>query len=102
MNEELTKLLQALRQLNEQEDVESKLAAFEKVSQSFERLSLFNNKTYDLALMNEMIQEYQTFISKLKEDKVMVSREIARLNQSNQALKQYIPLEELSGIELTY
>lgn len=102
MNEELTKLLQALRQLNEQEDVESKLAAFEKVSQLFERLSLFNHKTYDSALMNEVIQEYQTFISKLKEDKGMVSREIARLNQSNQALKQYIPLEELSGIELTY
>ncbi|CAI3446384.1 hypothetical protein CIRMBP1320_01372 [Enterococcus cecorum] len=102
MNEELIKLLQELRQLNEQDDVESKLAAFEKVSQSFERLSLFDNKKYDLALMNEVIQEYQTFISKLKEDKVMVSREIARLNQSNQALKQYIPLEELSGIELTY
>lgn len=102
MNEELTKLLQELRQLNEQDDVESKLVAFEKVSQSFERLSLFDNKKYDLALMNEVIQEYQTFISKLKEDKVMVSREIARLNQSNQALKQYIPLEELSGIELTY
>lgn len=102
MNEELTKLLQELRQLNEQDDVESRLVAFEKVSQSFERLSLFDNKKYDLALMNEVIQEYQTFISKLKEDKVMVSREIARLNQSNQALKQYIPLEELSGIELTY
>ena len=68
----------------------------------FTRLTAQNNNDLNPELLNQLIEAYQQFIQTTQESKTSLSKEIARLNQENQALKKYVPLEELSGIELYY
>lgn len=102
MESELQKLLEQLNQLNQQENLEQKIALFEEVNALFTRLTAQNNNDLNPELLNQLIEAYQQFIQTAQESKTSLSKEIARLNQDNQALKKYVPLEELSGIELYY
>jgi predicted nucleic acid-binding Zn-ribbon protein len=99
---ELQKLLEQLNQLNQQENLEQKLALFEQVNERFTSITAQKTAKLDQALMLKIIEAYQQFIQTAQESKTSLSKEIARLNQENQALKKYVPLEELSGIELYY
>ncbi|MEQ3450927.1 hypothetical protein [Enterococcus cecorum] len=102
MESELQKLLEQLNQLNQQENLEQKLALFEQVNERFTSITAQKTAKLDQALMLKIIEAYQQFIQTAQESKTSLSKEIARLNQENQALKKYVPLEELSGIELYY
>lgn len=102
MESELQKLLEQLNQLNQQENLEQKIALFEQVNERFTSITAQNTAKFDQALMLKIIEAYQQFIQTAQESKTSLSKEIARLNQENQALKKYVPLEELSGIELYY
>lgn len=102
MESELQKLLEQLNQLNQQENLEQKLALFEQVNERFTSITAQKTAKLDQALMLKIIKAYQQFIQTAQESKTSLSKEIARLNQENQALKKYVPLEELSGIELYY
>ncbi|MGO5334492.1 hypothetical protein ACTQZM_08315 [Enterococcus cecorum] len=102
MESELQKLLEQLNQLNQQENLEQKLALFEQVNERFTSIAAQKTAKLDQALMLKIIEAYQQFIQTAQENKTSLSKEIARLNQENQALKKYVPLEELSGIELYY
>lgn len=102
MNTELQLLLDQLQKINQQNDLEQKIALFEEVNTLFTRLTAQNNNDLNPELLNQLIEAYQQFIQTAQESKTSLSKEIARLNQENQALKKYVPLEELSGIELYY
>ena len=102
MESELQKLLEQLNQLNQQENLEQKLALFEQVNERFTSITAQKTAKLDQALTLKIIEAYQQFIQTAQESKTSLSKEIARLNQENQALKKYVPLEELSGIELYY
>ena len=102
MESELQKLLEQLNQLNQQENLEQKLALFEQVNERFTSIAAQKTAKLAQALMLKIIEAYQQFIQTAQENKTSLSKEIARLNQENQALKKYVPLEELSGIELYY
>ncbi|CAI3318752.1 hypothetical protein CIRMBP1197_00718 [Enterococcus cecorum] len=102
MNTELQLLLNQLQKINQQNDLEQKIALFEEVNALFTRLTAQNNNDLNPELLNQLIEAYQQFIQTAQESKTSLSKEIARLNQENQALKKYVPLEELSGIELYY
>ena len=102
MNTELQLLLDQLQKINQQNDLEQKIALFEEVNTLFTRLAAQNNNDLNPELLNQLIEAYQQFIQTAQESKTSLSKEIARLNQENQALKKYVPLEELSGIELYY
>lgn len=102
MESELQKLLEQLNQLNQQENLEQKIALFEQVNERFTSITAQKTTKLDQALMLKIIEAYQQFIQTAQESKTSLSKEIARLNQENQALKKYVPLEELSGIELYY
>lgn len=102
MNTELQLLLDQLQKINQQNDLEQKIALFEEVNVLFTRLTAQNNNDLNPELLNQLIEAYQQFIQTTQESKTSLSKEIARLNQENQALKKYVPLEELSGIELYY
>lgn len=102
MESELQKLLEQLNQLNQQENLEQKLALFEQVNERFTSITAQKTAKLDQVLMLKIIEAYQQFIQTAQESKTSLSKEIARLNQDNQALKKYVPLEELSGIELYY
>lgn len=102
MESELQKLLEQLNQLNQQENLEQKIALFEQVNERFTSITAQKTAKLDQALMLKIIEAYQQFIQTAQENKTSLSKEIARLNQENQALKKYVPLEELSGIELYY
>ncbi|NLL33209.1 MAG: hypothetical protein GX252_07845 [Enterococcus cecorum] len=102
MNTELQLLLDQLQKMNQQNDLEQKIALFEEVNTLFTRLAAQNNNDLNPELLNQLIEAYQQFIQTAQESKTSLSKEIARLNQENQALKKYVPLEELSGIELYY
>ena len=102
MESELQKLLEQLNQLNQQENLEQKIALFEQINERFTSITAQKTAKLDQALMLKIIEAYQQFIQTAQESKTSLSKEIARLNQENQALKKYVPLEELSGIELYY
>lgn len=102
MESELQKLLEQLNQLNQQENLEQKIALFEQVNERFTSITAQKTAKLDQALMLKIIEAYQQFIQTAQESKTSLSKDIARLNQENQALKKYVPLEELSGIELYY
>jgi len=102
VNTELQLLLDQLQKMNQQNDLEQKIALFEEVNTLFTRLAAQNNNDLNPELLNQLIEAYQQFIQTAQESKTSLSKEIARLNQENQALKKYVPLEELSGIELYY
>lgn len=102
MNTELQLLLDQLQKINQQNDLEQKIALFEEVNTLFTRLTAQKNNDLNPELLNQLIEAYQQFIQTAQESKTSLSKEIARLNQENQALKKYVPLEELSGIELYY
>lgn len=102
MNTELQLLLDQLQKMNQQNDLEQKIALFEEVNILFARFTAQNNRDVNPELLNQLIEAYQQFIQVAQENKGILSKQIARLNQDNQALKKYVPLEELSGIELYY
>ena len=102
MNEELMTLLEQLQAINQCADINEKVMRFEQISSSFEQLLAMDKADFQSAVVQQIIAEYQQFIEQLQKKKGQVSKEIARLNQPHQAVKNYIPLETLSGIELTY
>lgn len=102
MHEAYVSFLQELQVISQVVDLEEKVTRLEQVSQTFDSLTREGQSTIDTVLLSSIIQTYEQLIQQMQRDKQQLSQEIARLNQSNQAVKSYLPLEELSGIELTY
>ncbi|EOT39971.1 hypothetical protein [Enterococcus columbae] len=104
MNEKLQQTLSLLQELNQQSSLIESSETFDKIADLFENfqsnLEILSEE--DTELLMQITALYQKVISRGNEEKKAFSKEIARINQSGKKAKTYIPLEELSGIELEY
>lgn len=104
MNEKLQQTLTLLQELDQQISLVESSETFDKIADLFTNFQgpLDVSSEEDAELLAQITALYQKIISRGNEEKKSFSKEIARINQSEKKAKTYIPLEELSGIELHY